>query len=271
MSIENDDVESNEVSVTSSPKRCKTTYLVWEYYEPLPLNNNPNNRLRAKCKECGHVYLADSTAGATNLLHHHVKHKNISRQVVLDRRYKLKLVKFCFLKFDHLNCDEKVKVIEDNLARLFKEYMKYSDIEVVASSSHECDIEILDEMEEFNMFESPHDYSSEKIQFNLYLKEPILMWTKLSLNISIKASDDLSKEGSTNMLGGRRIYQLLGRKLQSQRHDLPNHPFDASNVNDLDTFGKIFSGLRKHRLDETRLARIAMDSHSSRENVKWKT
>lgn len=49
----------------------------------------------------------------------------------LNPRYKLKLVKFCLSKLDHLTCDEKIKVVEDNLTRLFKEYMKYSDIENV--------------------------------------------------------------------------------------------------------------------------------------------
>lgn len=47
------------------------------------MNNNLDNKLRVKCKECGRVYLVDSTAGSTNLLRHHAKHKNISRQGML--------------------------------------------------------------------------------------------------------------------------------------------------------------------------------------------
>ncbi|XP_060182818.1 zinc finger BED domain-containing protein RICESLEEPER 2-like [Lycium barbarum] len=78
-----------------------------------------------------------------------------SMAVVLDPRYKLKLVKFCFKKLDPLTCNEKVSVVEDNLRRLFKEYKTTSDVEMVGSNSHGCDGEMLDDVEEFDMFESP--------------------------------------------------------------------------------------------------------------------
>lgn len=70
-----------------------------------------------------------------------------SMAIVLDPRYKLRLEKFCFTKLDPLTCNEKVKVVEDNLHRLFKEYMKIFDVEKVGSSSRGCDGEMVDGME----------------------------------------------------------------------------------------------------------------------------
>ncbi|XP_075084564.1 zinc finger BED domain-containing protein DAYSLEEPER-like [Nicotiana tabacum] len=95
-----------------------------------------------------------------------------SMAVILDPRYKLKLIKFCFLKLDLLTCNEKVKIVEDNLHRLFKECMTISDVGIVGSSSHRCYDEIMDE---FDMFKSPSEYSSEKTQLDLYLEELVLV------------------------------------------------------------------------------------------------
>ncbi|XP_070010684.1 uncharacterized protein [Nicotiana sylvestris] len=75
MSIEHDDVESNEISVSSSKGQRKTTSVVWDFYEKLPLDTDPDNRLRAKCKKCGIIFLADSKAGTTNLKRRLAKHK----------------------------------------------------------------------------------------------------------------------------------------------------------------------------------------------------
>ena len=75
MSIEHDDVESNEISVSSSKRQRKTTSVVWDFYEKLPLDTDPDNRLRAKCKKCGIIFLADSKAGTTNLKRYLAKHK----------------------------------------------------------------------------------------------------------------------------------------------------------------------------------------------------
>ncbi|XP_070042298.1 uncharacterized protein [Nicotiana tomentosiformis] len=75
MSIEHDDVESNEISVLSSLKRRKTTSVMWNFYEQMPLDTNPDNRLRSKCKICGILFLANSRAGTTNLKRHLAKHE----------------------------------------------------------------------------------------------------------------------------------------------------------------------------------------------------
>ncbi|XP_070003136.1 zinc finger BED domain-containing protein DAYSLEEPER-like [Nicotiana tabacum] len=74
-----------------------------------------------------------------------------SMAIVLDPRYKFKLIK------------------------LFKEYMTISDVGIVGSSSHGCYDEIMNEMDEFDMFESPSKYSLEKTQLDLYLEEHVLV------------------------------------------------------------------------------------------------
>lgn len=101
----------------------------------------------------------------------------LSLAVVLDPRYKLKFVKFCFSKLDSLTCNEMTKVVEDNLHRLFKEYVKSptSNSALVQSIVDGHDIEMGDEMDEFDLFESQPESSSQKTQLELYLEEPVLV------------------------------------------------------------------------------------------------
>lgn len=96
--------------------------------------------------------------------------------VVLDLRYKLKFVKFFFSKLDSLTCNEKVKVVQDNLYRLFEEYMKSptSNSSLVGSTIDEYDTEMRDEIDEFDLLASQHESNSKKTQLKLYLKEPVL-------------------------------------------------------------------------------------------------
>ncbi|XP_018629427.3 zinc finger BED domain-containing protein DAYSLEEPER-like [Nicotiana tomentosiformis] len=53
--------------------------------------------------------------------------------------------------------------------------MTISDVEIVGSSSHGCYDEIMGEMDEFDKFESPSEYSSEKTQLDLYLEELVIV------------------------------------------------------------------------------------------------
>ncbi|KAM3357405.1 hypothetical protein P3S68_020335 [Capsicum galapagoense] len=87
-----------------------------------------------------------------------------SMAVVLDPRYKLKLVRFCFTKLDPVTCNEKVKVVECNMHALFREYLKNSsvDVDMVESSSGRDDVEVMDEMDEYDTFESQSELGSEK-------------------------------------------------------------------------------------------------------------
>ncbi|XP_060186469.1 zinc finger BED domain-containing protein DAYSLEEPER-like [Lycium barbarum] len=97
--------------------------------------------------------------------------------VVLDPRYKLSLVDFCFSKLDLSTSNEKVKAVEDNMQKLFKEYLKpsISDVDTVRSNSGGCDVEMADEMEEYDNFVSPSQPGSKKTQLSLYLEEPVLV------------------------------------------------------------------------------------------------
>ncbi|XP_047249547.1 zinc finger BED domain-containing protein DAYSLEEPER-like [Capsicum annuum] len=100
-----------------------------------------------------------------------------SMALVLDPRYKLKLVSFCFTKCDPVIYNEKVKVVKCNMHALFREYLKNSsvDVDMVESSSGRDDIEVVDEMDEYDTFESQSELSPEKTQLDFYLEEPVLV------------------------------------------------------------------------------------------------
>lgn len=58
----------------------------------------------------------------------------------------VKASEFCFSKVDLSTCNEKVKVVEDNMYKLFKECLKCSiyDINKVRSSNGGCNVEMED-------------------------------------------------------------------------------------------------------------------------------
>ncbi|XP_070034576.1 zinc finger BED domain-containing protein DAYSLEEPER-like [Nicotiana tomentosiformis] len=98
----------------------------------------------------------------------------LSIAIVLDTRYKLKFVKFCFSKLHPEEiANEKVKAIEDNLQLLFKEYLipstttSLSGDQACSSGSNE----MRDAFDEFDEFESQLESSTGKTQLDLYLEE----------------------------------------------------------------------------------------------------
>lgn len=100
----------------------------------------------------------------------------LSIAMVLDPRYKLNFVKFCFSKLNSDTADQKVKVIEDNLQLLFKEYLIPSTTTSLSSSlpeEHACSSrnEMTYAFEEFDMFQSQLESSTGKTQLDLYLEE----------------------------------------------------------------------------------------------------
>ncbi|KAH0741393.1 hypothetical protein KY290_034436 [Solanum tuberosum] len=103
----------------------------------------------------------------------------LSLAIVLDPRYKLKFVKFIFSKIDLETVEAKVKVVEDNLNLLFKEYYVPS---TTISLSGETSNEIRDELEEFDTFDYQLGCGKNKTQLDLYLEEP---------NLNRKVNSDL--------------------------------------------------------------------------------
>ncbi|KAK6777586.1 hypothetical protein RDI58_024304 [Solanum bulbocastanum] len=75
----------------------------------------------------------------------------LSPAIVLDPRYKLKFVKFTFSKIDREIVEAKVKVVEDHLQLLFKEYYVSS---TTISLSGETSNEMRDELEAFDTFDN---------------------------------------------------------------------------------------------------------------------
>nr|XP_033508787.1 zinc finger BED domain-containing protein DAYSLEEPER-like [Nicotiana tomentosiformis] len=95
----------------------------------------------------------------------------LSIAIVLDSRYKLKFVKFCFSKLHRENiANEKVKAIEENLQLLFKEYLIPSTTTSL-SGDHACSSGSNEMMDAFDEFESQLESSTGKTQLDLYLEE----------------------------------------------------------------------------------------------------
>ncbi|KAL3344779.1 hypothetical protein AABB24_023960 [Solanum stoloniferum] len=100
----------------------------------------------------------------------------LSIAMVLDPRYKLNFVKFCFSKLNSDSADQKVKVIEDNLKLLFEEYLIPSTTTSLSTSlpeEHACSSrnQMTEAFEEFDMFQSQLESSTSKTQLELYLEE----------------------------------------------------------------------------------------------------
>lgn len=93
---------------------------------------------------------------------------SLSLAIVLDPRYKLKFVQFCFSKIDLETAEAKIKVVEDHLQLLFKEYFVSS---TSISLLEEVSNEMSDGLEEYDVFDQLES-GREKIQLDLYLEEP---------------------------------------------------------------------------------------------------
>ncbi|XP_016498971.1 zinc finger BED domain-containing protein RICESLEEPER 3-like isoform X1 [Nicotiana tabacum] len=109
--------------------------------------------------------------------------KILSLAIVLDPQYKMKFVKFCFSKIDPATADAKVKIVEDHLQLLFKEYLVSStSISLMEEHAYgRCTNEARDEFEEFDVFEN-QESGRGKTQLDLYMEEP---------NLDRKANPDL--------------------------------------------------------------------------------
>ncbi|GMN61386.1 hypothetical protein TIFTF001_030480 [Ficus carica] len=86
--IDDDKEEKLEViseDATGKAKRKRrTTSIVWSHFDKLPLSED--KRIRAKCKECGSVYLADSKNGTGSMRRHMIscQHNNKSIHMAVD-------------------------------------------------------------------------------------------------------------------------------------------------------------------------------------------
>lgn len=102
----------------------------------------------------------------------------LSLAIVLDPRYKLKFIQICFSKIDPETAEAKIKVVEDHLQLLFKEYLVQS---TSISLLEEVSNEMSNELEEFDVFDQLES-GRYKTQLDLYLEEP---------NFDLKVNSDL--------------------------------------------------------------------------------
>lgn len=62
----------------------------------------------------------------------------LSFAIILDPRYKLQFVEFCFLKLDLVNCSDRIKTIREKLYLLFEDYLSRSTT-YTSNQSSACD------------------------------------------------------------------------------------------------------------------------------------
>ncbi|GMN48283.1 hypothetical protein TIFTF001_017472 [Ficus carica] len=82
---EEEELEAISKNPTDKAKRKRrTTSIFLSHFDKLPLSED--KRLRAKCKKCGSVYLADSKNGTGSMQHHMVacQHNNKSICMTVD-------------------------------------------------------------------------------------------------------------------------------------------------------------------------------------------
>ncbi|KAK1432915.1 hypothetical protein QVD17_09818 [Tagetes erecta] len=104
----------------------------------------------------------------------------LSFAVILDPRYKLKIVEYCFSKLNMTNedRDEKLKIIFDGIHKLYDNVYDVrlettNDSSRVGSSN--VSVDILDDLDGFESFQSQYEtVELEKSQLTLYLEEPTL-------------------------------------------------------------------------------------------------
>ncbi|KAG8377764.1 hypothetical protein BUALT_Bualt08G0067300 [Buddleja alternifolia] len=98
--------------------------------------------------------------------------------VILDPRYKIQLIEFCYRKLDPLTVNEKTCHIREQLQLLFEEYLHASPSmprqSSVTSTTSACDDERDVAMDEFDTFLSQNADVRNQSQLELYLNEPLL-------------------------------------------------------------------------------------------------
>ncbi|GMN31969.1 hypothetical protein TIFTF001_041666 [Ficus carica] len=86
VSIDQDKEEELEVisedPTNKAKRKRRTTSIVWSHFDKLPLTED--KRLRAKCKECGSVYLADSKNGTGTLRRHMLSCQPNNKSIHMD-------------------------------------------------------------------------------------------------------------------------------------------------------------------------------------------
>ncbi|KAG8373471.1 hypothetical protein BUALT_Bualt11G0027700 [Buddleja alternifolia] len=104
--------------------------------------------------------------------------KVLTVAVILDPRYKLSLVEFCYRKLDPLTVIDKTCLLREQLQLLFEEYLHASPSmprqSSIASSTSARDNERYVAMDMFDTFVSQNTDARNQSQLKLYLNEPLL-------------------------------------------------------------------------------------------------
>ncbi|XP_057958784.1 zinc finger BED domain-containing protein RICESLEEPER 3-like [Malania oleifera] len=99
--------------------------------------------------------------------------------IVLDPRYKLQFVEFCYSKIDSSTSRQKLNLFHQKLYSLFQDYANKSKSSLGSTAPSTggtggSDNLIRDELSEFEFYESQYCATTEKSQLDLYMEEPRL-------------------------------------------------------------------------------------------------
>ncbi|XP_027156229.1 zinc finger BED domain-containing protein DAYSLEEPER-like isoform X2 [Coffea eugenioides] len=101
----------------------------------------------------------------------------LSFAIILDPRYKLQFVEYCFFVLDPQSRDEKVLSIKQKLFRLFEEYSKTNTGITAApmeSTFNGDNGQTRDLMDGFDVYQSQQEASGNKSELELYLEERLV-------------------------------------------------------------------------------------------------
>ncbi|KAJ0477257.1 putative transcription factor/ chromatin remodeling BED-type(Zn) family [Helianthus annuus] len=163
----------------------------------------------------------------------------LSFAVVLDPRYKFKVVEFCFkkLKMTDEVCKTKLDIILKGIHKLYdKKYGILSRINSSTTESSNICVDTLDDLDGFESFTS--EFEGEKSQLDMYLEEPelnykeeldVLQYWKENQRrypqLSLMARDILSIPIIT--FASKSSFSFGGRVLSKYRSSLPSSNVEA--------------------------------------------
>uniref|UniRef100_A0A2N9GVG1 hAT-like transposase RNase-H fold domain-containing protein n=1 Tax=Fagus sylvatica TaxID=28930 RepID=A0A2N9GVG1_FAGSY len=133
------EVELEDVPVTVGTQKRKAkrrkTSAVWAFFEMLPTKGD-NDKPYCKCKKCGDEYLSPGNESEDEYMRRMVKQMLVKFEkywsefsvvltiaVILDPRYKLRFVDFCYQKLYGVSGSYEYLKVREKLFALFEEYV----------------------------------------------------------------------------------------------------------------------------------------------------
>uniref|UniRef100_A0A2N9IUQ0 hAT-like transposase RNase-H fold domain-containing protein n=1 Tax=Fagus sylvatica TaxID=28930 RepID=A0A2N9IUQ0_FAGSY len=193
--VELEDVPVIVGSQKRKAKRRKTS-VIWAFFEMLP-GKGDDDKPYCKCKKCGNKYLSPDSESEDEYMRRMAEQMLVKFEkywsefsgvlaiaVILDPRYKLRFIDFCYQKFYEVGGSYEYLKVREKLFALFGEYVSNVPTHSSTTSNKRGKAiqdlqfksfskETMFMMKEFDCFESDDVVGqTQKTQLELYLEEP---------------------------------------------------------------------------------------------------